>query len=63
MRIRFFPLRDLREVMNRKLLIMTEFGVRFEDEDPAAELMYFSDVAHQRRKERREAAKKGHVFI
>lgn len=49
--------------MDRKTLIMTEFGTRFEDEDPVIELMYFSELAHSRRKERREAAAKGNKYI
>ena len=63
MRPPFFPLRDMKEVMNRKVLIMTEFGVRFEDEDPVSDLLYFSKIAATRREEKRKAAQKGHIVI
>ena len=49
--------------MDRKALIMTEFGTRFEEEDPVLELMYFSELAHSRRKERRDAARNGNKYI
>lgn len=63
MRPLFFPIRDLKSVMDRKSLIMQEFGTRFEDSDPVYELMYFSELAFARRQEKKEAMKKGQLFL
>lgn len=49
--------------MDRKSLIMQEFGTRFEDSDPVYELMYFSELAFARRQEKKEAMKKGQQFL
>ena len=62
-RPRFFPLRDLKDIMDRKALIMTEFGTRFEDHDLVLDLMYYSELAYSRREERRKAMGKGNQYI
>ncbi len=49
--------------MERKALIMTEFGTRYEDNDPVLELMYFSELAAARREERRKAYKNGNKYV
>ncbi len=49
-------------VLERKALIMAEFHCVLDDNAPIYELMYFSDLAHGRRKERERARREGLVY-
>jgi hypothetical protein len=49
-------------VMERKALIMSEFHCLLDDNAPIYELMYFSDKADARRKERQRARREGMIL-
>jgi hypothetical protein len=63
MRIRFFPLTDPKEIMDRHALIAKEFHFAVDDEMPIYRFMQLSEIAYAQAEARKEAARNGQTYI
>lgn len=63
MPIRFFPLHNMNEVMDRYELILSEFHTWLPDTVPVIYLMQLSDRASAIKEAKRNAAKEGKIYV
>lgn len=62
MHTRFFPLNKIQDIMDRQLLILSEYKTSLSEDVPVLYFMYISDKAESVRNERRKAAENGQIY-
>lgn len=63
MHMTFFPISSARDIVNRKLIVMSEYNVLMPDSIPVWQFLYMSNEAQKRRRLRVQAAEEGKIFI
>jgi len=53
----------MQEILDRKEVILSEYGVKYGDDDLVFEFMNMSERAFKRREDRRKAASEGKTYI
>src|SRR5579872_6678653 len=59
----FFPLGEMRDVMDMHALIASEFGFYMPDRAPVYHIQHLAGVAEKRRNDRLKAAQEGKTYI
>ncbi len=62
-RLRFFPVPDPKELMNRHRVLASEYHIVVDDDMPIYRFQQLSDAAIAQRNERIEAAKEGRLWV